>query len=268
MIPEVLHVLSRREENKDTFTLELTPKAPFVFQPGQFNMIYVPGFSEVAISISAGMSSKIVHTIRAVGAATKQLQKASPGAALGIRGPFGNSWPLKQADRSHTLFIAGGIGLAPLRPAIEQLAGTATERASLGLFTDVYYGARSPEDLIFHEDLKRWSTLPNFRVLVSVDRADRSWNGHVGVVTSLMRSAPSGSKIAMVCGPEVMMRFAAMKLTELGLKNPDIFLSTERNMKCAIGICGHCQFGPDFICKDGPIFNYDRIGERLKVREL
>lgn len=276
MIPSVFEIQRRADQTSDTFNLELVStelSERFSYKPGQFNMLFVPGFGEVAISISGSVGNCVLHTIRAVGPTTQALQRMTPGSQIGLRGPFGRPWPIEDHLEAHVVFVAGGIGLAPLRPAILALEAVAQRRSEMGLKTLLFYGARTPEDMIFAEDRARWSKIDGFEVETIVDAADSKWNGRVGVVTGLMenlknRLAGSLPKVAMMCGPEIMMRFSAQKLLGHGFEAKNLFLSAERNMKCAVGFCGHCQYGPHFICKDGPVFDYDRLGELLRVREL
>ena len=272
LVPEPWTVTDVHPENADTVTLEIAPPLPRLieFRPGQFNLLYVPGYGEVAISISGDPSvrDRLAHTIRAVGPATYALSEVDVGDGLGVRGPFGAPWPIAGDD--HVVIVAGGIGLAPLRPLIYALAAAADERFTAGLTTTVYYGARTPNDRIFLDELDGWSALPGWTVAVIVDHADREWEGPVGVVTSLMKQplvAPART-VAMTCGPETMMRFVALRLAELGVATNRIHVSIERNMKCAVGFCGHCQLGPLFICKDGPVLTFDRVEPLWRVREL
>ena len=206
-----------------------------------------------------------MHTTRIVGTVTKALGKLRPGDGLGVRGPFGSGWPLEQVAGRDVVVVAGGIGLAPLRGALQLLLRHREQLGGLVLL----YGVRTPEDILYRRDLERWSK-GGLQVYVTVDRATGSWLGHVGVVTSLISHAPFDAvhAVAMVCGPEVMMRYTVLELQKRGISEERIFLSMERNMKCAIGFCGHCQFGPEFICKDGPVFRYDRIKSWLGIREL
>lgn len=269
MVPELLPIKMRRKELADTFTIELDPgKTGFHFQPGQFNMLYVFGVGEVPISISGDPTrpGKLVHTIRNVGAVTDALSKLKKGDQVGVRGPFGSAWPVIEADGHDVVIIAGGIGLAPLRPAIEYVLAN---REHFGRFV-ILYGARSPEDVLYMKQLQQWRGRLDTYVDVTVDHAGRDWAGNVGVVTRLIGRAdfdPHHTKV-MICGPEIMMRFTIKELMGQGMSKDDIFVSMERNMKCAIGHCGHCQFGGHFICKDGPVFAYSQIEDLLQVRGL
>jgi NAD(P)H-flavin reductase len=269
MLPEPFCIQKRQSETPDTFTLEIQPAKidqAFGFAPGQFNMLYIFGVGEVPISICADPRSKsLMHTTRAVGPVTLAMSKLRRGDILGVRGPFGSSWPFEEVDGRDVVVVAGGIGLAPLRGALHQLVRC---RKKLGNLVFLY-GARTPDDILYRRELELWRHR-GLQIDVTVDRATSSWLGHVGVVTTLIQRAPfdSGNVIAMVCGPEVMMRYAVFELQKRGVSATSIFLSMERNMKCAVGFCGHCQFGPEFICKDGPIFRYDRIANWFGIREL
>jgi NAD(P)H-flavin reductase len=269
----VLHpVTGVSRETRDTFTLELAPRPgqrevdPFL--PGQFNMLYAFGAGEAPISISGDEANRaaLVHTIRVVGNVTGALRSLRAGDVVGVRGPYGTPWPLDAAANGDVLVIAGGIGLAPLRSAIYHLLA---HRANYGRVV-VLYGTRTPEDLLYRRELERWRGRLDVDVHVSVDRAPRGWHGNVGVVTTYIRKAQFDPErtTALVCGPEVMMRMAALELERAGVGAARIFLSLERNMKCGIGLCGHCQLGPVFVCAEGPVLPYERVRRLLATREV
>ena len=258
-------------ETDDTFTLELNRADGadgFSFGAGQFNMVYVFGVGEIPISISGDPASagKLVHTTRAVGTVTKAMDTLKKGNVLGIRGPYGTPWPMEYAEGADVVFVAGGIGLAPLRPALYHVL---SRREKFGKVV-LLYGTRTPEDILFRNELERWRSRFDLDVFVTVDRALRPWKGNVGVVTALIPKAPFDphSAVAMICGPEVMMRYTALELHKRGVPESDIFVSMERNMKCGIGLCGHCQFGPTFVCKDGPVFSYTRVKNLMPKWEI
>ncbi|MBX3515632.1 MAG: FAD/NAD(P)-binding protein [Rhodospirillales bacterium] len=262
-----------RRELADTFTLTLDPPAEAAdaaaaFQPGQFNMLYVFGCGEVPISISgaAGEGGRLKHTIRAVGAVTRALQRLRAGDVVGVRGPFGAGWPIDDAAGSDVVIVAGGIGLAPLRPAVEAILHA---RERYGRFI-VLYGARSPEDILFARDLGRWSSRLDTFVDVTVDRAAGAWRGNVGLVTALIARVGLEAEhtVAFLCGPEAMMRFAVGALAKRGVEASRTYLSLERNMKCGVGLCGRCQLAGQFVCRDGPVFRLDRTPNVFQVREL
>jgi len=271
MQPVPYRVERFERETHDTFTLELKPDdgaARSAFSPGQFNMLYVFGIGEVPISISSdpGDAESIKHTTRVVGTVTRAMHGLTPGETMGVRGPFGNHWPLEPAGGKDVVIIAGGIGLAPLRPALYDLLAHRRRYRRIVLL----YGTRTPADILFKRDLKTWRSHFDLEVYVTVDRSMGAWLGNVGVVTRLIPRAPfdPSNATAFICGPEVMMRFTVEALQHRGIPNKNIFVSMERNMKCGTGFCGHCQYGPHFICKDGPIFRYDRIASIFAKEEI
>jgi NAD(P)H-flavin reductase len=235
--------------------------------PGQFNMLYAFGIGEVPISLSGqGRGDELIHTVRAVGAVSRAICGSKRGTVLGVRGPFGTTWPLDEVKGRDIVIIAGGVGLAPLRPAVHAVLAN---RRSFGR-ASLLVGARTPADMIFVKELERWTARDGLDVHTTVDSADAAWRGHVGVVTQLIPRAgfrPSES-VALVCGPDVMIRFAVGELERTGISRDRIYISMERNMKCAIGLCGRCQFGPSFICKDGPVFAYSDVAPLLAIREV
>jgi NAD(P)H-flavin reductase len=269
MIPVLFRTRAVRKETGDVVTVELTPPtAGFPFVPGQFNMLYAFGVGEIPVSISGDPQKPeiLVHTLRAVGAVSKAIATAKKGSALGVRGPFGNPWPLTQVRGKNVLIVAGGVGLAPIRPAIYHFLSHRDEYATVTLL----YGARTPQDLLYANELQRWRGRFDLSLDISVDTSGRDWKGRVGVVTKLIAKATPqpANTVAFVCGPEIMMRFTLRELQTAGLRDEDIFITMERNMKCAVGFCGHCQFGPAFVCKDGPVFRYDRIRSLFPLREI
>jgi len=273
MVPQPYRVRRKLREMQDVVTLELEPTAPdgevaLSFAPGQFNMLYAFGAGEVPISISGDPAPKraLAHTVRDVGAVTGAIARLRRGDVLGLRGPFGSTWPVENALGNDVVLVAGGIGLAPLRPAIYWLMAHRERYGRLILL----YGSRSSQEMLYPRELRRWRSRSGLEVEMAVDRGTEEWRGHVGVVTKLISrtSLDPLNTVAMVCGPEVMMRFAVQELQNQGLVPERIFISVERNMKCAIGTCGHCQFGAAFVCKDGPVFRYDRIQFFFNKREV
>lgn len=271
MVPRPFRIEKRSEETTDTFTVELMPLddgPTLAFTPGQFNMLYVFGKGESALSISGDPANPrtLVHTIRAVGTVTRGAQALGPGAVVGIRGPFGTPWPVEEAKGKNVLVIAGGIGLAPLRPVIYHVLKRRTEYQQATLL----YGARTPSDMLYRSQLRRWRARFDFEAHVTVDSAQKDWRGHVGVVPGLipLGRPEAGTTVVMICGPEIMMRFTVRDLLDRGIPPEHIYVSMERNMKCAVGHCGHCQLGPEFVCRDGPVFPWSRIQPRLAIREL
>jgi NAD(P)H-flavin reductase len=269
MLPVGYRVASSNRELGDTWTVELEPaggEALPPFAPGQFAMLYAFGAGEVPISVShVHAGERLVHTVRAVGPVTRAICEAEPGDQLGVRGPFGNAWPLAEAKGGDVVVVSGGIGLAPLRPVLEEIV---SDRASYG-HVSLLHGARAPEEMLFPADLRRWQAA-QIAVETTVDAAPAEWGGRVGLVTKLIPLAEfeSDRTTALVCGPEVMMRFVAKALGDRGVPAGRIHISMERNMKCAVGHCGHCQLAQTFICKDGPVFPYSVMAPLMAVREL
>jgi NAD(P)H-flavin reductase len=241
--------------------------AGYTFRPGQFNMLYVPGVGEVAISVSSDPAepTRLRHTIRVVGTVTRAIARRKPGDKLGVRGPFGTAWPVERFRGQDMIVAAGGLGLAPLRPVLYHLM---RHRADYGRVT-VLYGARTPNDLLYANEYDAWRTA-GIAVQVTVDVGSPDWRGAIGFVTAPLASVPldAARTAVFTCGPEVMMRFIASGALKRGVAPERVFVSMERNMNCAVGLCGHCQFGPAFVCKDGPVFSFDRLRALLFVENL
>jgi NAD(P)H-flavin reductase len=269
MVPTSFEVVEKRQDTADVWTLELEADSgqPFEFQPGQFTMLASGGAGEVPISISGDPDrpERLVHTVKAVGLATEAICAAEPGRVLGVRGPFGRPWPVDQVDGADVVIAAGGIGLPPLRPAILRLLARRERYGRLLLL----YSGRSPDELLFTDELEEWSRR-GVEVMVTVDAAGEDWDGHVGVVTRLVRHAKleGDGLVVMSCGPELMMRFLVAALTAQGIGADRVYISMERNMQCAIGRCGHCQLGPTLVCRDGPVYRWPEVSPWLAIREL
>jgi NAD(P)H-flavin reductase len=269
MVPEPFALIAKRQDTVDTWTLELEPRSgvPLRFDCGQFTMLSAGGAGEVPISISGDPAApeRLVHTVRAVGLATRAICEAEPGRALSVRGPFGDPWPVKDLHGADVVVAAGGIGLAPLRPALLELMG---HRECYGRLV-LLYGGRTPDQLLYPGELAEWSER-GLEVLITVDSAGPEWLGHVGVVTRLIRRAEldPAATAAMLCGPEVMMRFTVAALVDRGVRSDRIYASMERNMQCGIGHCGHCQLGPTLVCRDGPVYRWSELEPWLAIREL
>jgi anaerobic sulfite reductase subunit B len=266
--PRPFRVARRQRETHDTWTLALEPLdgKPLSGRPGQFMMLYAFGVGDVPISISGDPAGPLVHTVRAVGAVTETICDAAPGGVIGVRGPFGNGWPVDAAAGNDVVFVAGGIGLAPLRPALYDILSRRGDYGELSLL----YGSRTPADLLFDRELEVWRNRSDLQVDVTVDSVEGDWPGKVGVVPNLVATArfTPASTIAFVCGPEIMMRFTARALLDRGVPPEHIYVSLERNMQCGLGHCGHCQLGPTLICRDGPVYRYDEVEALMAVREL
>jgi NAD(P)H-flavin reductase len=257
-------------ETPGVFTYDLAfddPNARYRFQPGQFNMLYLPGVGEVAISVSSDPAEpqNLRHTIRVVGSVTQAIARLQPGAKIGVRGPFGTAWPVESCRGQDVIVAAGGLGLAPLRPAIYHLIRHRTEYGRV----TVLYGARTPGDLLYTNEYDAWRAA-GLDVQVTVDVGSETWRGSIGFVTTLLAKLPLDATrtTAFTCGPEVMMRFIAAGAVGRCVPAERVFVSMERNMNCAVGLCGHCQFGPTFVCKDGPVFPFDRVRELLLVENF
>ncbi|HEY7343983.1 MAG TPA: FAD/NAD(P)-binding protein [Gaiella sp.] len=269
MVPVAHRVVSRVQETTDTWTLELEPLGERIRpRAGQFDMLYAFGVGEVPISTSGDHDGdgRLTHTIRAVGAVTRALCALEPGAVVGVRGPFGTEWPLDEATGGDLVVVAGGIGLAPLRPAVRHALARRDDYGAVS----VLVGARTPQDLLFVHELEAWRGRLDVEVDVAVDAAAPGWHGRVGLVTTLIPGAvidpPRAS--ALVCGPEVMMTFVVRALVGRGVPLERIWVSMERNMRCAVGHCGHCQLGPTLICRDGAVFPAAAMTRLMEVREL
>ena len=268
MRPRRYRVAARREDSVDTATLTLAPIDEVLPDalPGQFFMLWAFGIGEVPISLGGRLSGgRIEETIRAVGPVTNALVAASEDAVVGVRGPFGTAWDVDVARGGDLLVVAGGMGLVPLRPALQAALDQRHEFRRMSIVV----GARTPGDLLFRDELDAWAQVPGVQVVLTVDHADRSWPGPVGVVTEVLDRVETepGETVALVCGPEVMMRFTVQALLGLGVAPQSIQLSLERNMKCAIGHCGHCQLGGNFVCLDGPVFDHEAAAPLLRTRE-
>jgi anaerobic sulfite reductase subunit B len=268
VLPARYQVTGRLIETHDTVTLDLRPVDRPIppHQPGQFTMLYAPGVGEVPVSISGtGPGEVLVQTVRAVGAVTRALCGCRPGRMIGVRGPYGTDWDVASAAGGDLLIVAGGIGLAPLRGAL--LAALGHRDAYRRIV--VLAGARSPQELIFVRDLGEWRR-GGADVELTVDGAAAGWGGHVGAVTQLLPRATvdPGRTTALVCGPEIMMRLTARELLALGVPAAGVRISLERNMRCGVAECGHCQLGPLLLCRDGPVVSYPVAAPLLAVREL
>lgn len=271
MVPRPFRLLENRAETHDVNTLVLVPadgQPCFSFLPAQIGMIGIPGLGEVPISFSSDPADEhhVAMTIRRAGAITAALLDLDVGDLVGMRGPFGTQWPLTPAKGKRVLFVAGGLGLAPLRSAVVSCLRMAEEFESLTLA----YGARSPSEMLFVDELARWGAHPSLRVLLTIDRPAPQWAGRVGFVDSLFDAglADPMHTIVMACGPDAMLETVGGQLVDRGTRPSDIWMTLERNMKCAIGLCGHCQFGPYFLCKDGPVMSWENVGRLYQIAEV
>jgi NAD(P)H-flavin reductase len=272
MLPVPYRVAGRVVETHDSVTLVLEPAGRPVpsFMAGQFMMLAVPGIGEVAISVSgspAAADGRLVHTVRAVGAVSRALHDAWPGTVIGVRGPFGTHWDAASAAGRNLVIVAGGVGLAPLRPLVLDVLGA---RGRFGRVVLVA-GARTPGEFLFRAELDDWAAhYGELEVELTIDQPAAGWDGTVGFVTEPLArlSLDPASTTAFLCGPEPMMRFCARILLGQGVAVHDIRVSLERNMQCGAGLCGHCQLGPLLLCRDGPVVDYAVAGPLLTVQEL
>lgn len=266
MVPAIHRVVARRQDLPDTvtITLEAPVRGGSVPAAGQFNMLWAFGVGEAPISLAGLDDGDVVHTIRSVGAVTAALCALDVGDEVGVRGPYGVGWDLDRAVGRDVLVIAGGLGLAPVRPIVTELLRRREEFGRVALLV----GARSPDQLLYPDEIESWAD-GDLDVRVTVDSAPPSWTGEVGVVTSLIGRVAVDPQVttAYVCGPEIMMRFCAPPLIERGVDPAELFLSLERNMHCAIGHCGHCQLGPHFVCTDGPVLPWTALAPSIRIRE-
>ncbi|MEM2906331.1 MAG: FAD/NAD(P)-binding protein [Candidatus Bathyarchaeia archaeon] len=265
-LPRPAQITEVIEENRNVKTYALkaldNSEGGITFKPGNFTILSLLGVGEAAFSVSSdpARTDGFENTVRRVGLVTSALFRLKPGDKVGFRGPYGNSWPLEKAVGMDLLIIGGGIGLAPLRPVIKHVA------KHRGLYGRIYllYGARTIGDMIFTREFSSWHKTPGMTLLLTVDEAPTSteWNGSVGVVTNLLDDVKvdPATTLAFVCGPEVMMKFSVEKLTRMGFPPGSIYVSLERRMKCGVAKCGHCQIGPKYVCRDGPVFSLAEIG--------
>lgn len=272
LVPEPAEIVEKRSFGPQihVFRLRLLDPAArprFDFLQGQFNMVYVPGVGEVAISISSDPDEETLeHTIRIVGRTTRVIDQLGIGDVLGLRGPYGSAWPLHDARWKDVLVVTGGLGCAPVTGAIDYMF---RRRANYGRIV-LLHGVKKPADMVHHDRFEAWRRDPGTTVLLTTDEPDRTWRDRTGVVTELFDEVEiePGRTMVFMCGPEVMMRYAVAHLRKRGVSLDRVFVSLERNMRCAVGLCGHCQLGPEFICKDGPIFPFSRVARFFGVRGL
>jgi len=262
-LPTPALVMEKIQETQTVFTLRLTlahnkTHDKFMFSPGQFNMLYLYGVGEVPISIVSDPNDPSVldHTIRTVGRVSQGLSRLQRGDFLGVRGPYGSAWPLDRAQNKDVVIITGGLGCAPVVSVINYIS---KRRNAYGRLT-IMQGVKLPSDLIWRESYQRWASEPNTEVYIAANQSEPDWPWHVGSVTELFSQINiTPNTIAMMCGPEGMMRACAQELLNRGVNEQDIYLSMERNMQCALGHCGHCQYGHFFVCKNGPIFSFNEL---------
>jgi len=259
-------IVEKRQETAgiETYRLKLvdeTVRQAYRFSAGQFNMVYAFGVGEVAISIVSDPDEPefLDHTIRAVGRVTKALARLHVGDRLGIRGPFGQGWPLEASQGKNVVIVTGGLGCAPVVGAIEYIFRRRKQYGSV----KILHGVKTPHDLLYRERFDAWRRHPDTEVLLTSDKPDKTWHYHVGVVTELFEqvAVDPARTVVLICGPEIMMRLGVPILMQRGIPAAAIYVSLERHMECGIGLCGHCQLGPYFLCKDGPVMSYDGVAQ-------
>jgi NAD(P)H-flavin reductase len=270
--PHAAHIAAVRPEVSGVTTYDLefddpNVAAAFRFKPGQFNMLYLPGYGESAISISSDPSRRktLSHTVRTAGNVTRALSRQNVGDHLGLRGPFGSSWPMTACRGDDVVIACGGIGLAPLRPAIYHILNHRDDYGRVILL----YGARTPGDLLYTGEYDAWRD-QQIEVDVTVDIGDANWRGQIGVVPVLFYRLrlKAGQTSILTCGPEIMIRFVVFEALARKVAPENIFVSMERNMSCAMGLCGRCQLGPYFVCKDGPVFDFRQVESYFNLEDL
>ena len=265
LLPESAVILKTKQQTYDTVTFTMAfvdeRQSQYSFHPGQFNMVGIFGIGEAPISISSepARQDSFDHTVRIVGNLTRNLRQMEVGDVVGVRGPYGSGWPLDKAVGKDVLVVAGGIGLAPLRPVVTHILANRSQFGSL----EILYGARTPQDLLYTDEFESWRSSADCTVSATVDTMPEGqrWDGQVGVVTTLYKEMKTRPKdtVVMMCGPQIMMKFGIIGLEKDGFSPDDIFVSLERRMKCGVGMCGHCQTGPAHVCKDGPVFQYSQL---------
>ena len=270
-MPHEAIILERIQEGPNLFTLRMKFTDPdiqdvYEFEPGQFNMLYLYGVGDVPISIvNDPLDSHIIdHTIRVVGRVTRGIDKLKAGDRIGLRGPYGRGWPMQQSKGKDIVIVTGGLGCAPVVSVINYIEQRREEYGRL----NIVQGVKHTADLIWQDRYDKWRQLPNTRVMLAADVGEALWPWHVGPVTSLFDQLmfnPDNVAV-MMCGPEGMMRVVCRHMLDKGVPDSQLFLSMERNMQCAIGHCGHCQYGSKFICKDGPVFSYDEVRKLFQTK--
>lgn len=268
LIPLKSTIVKIRPEIRNVVTYYVKlPEGVELPKPGQFNMLYIHGVGEVPISVSSISEDRVIaHTVRFIGSVTNAFSTLKEGDFIGFRGPYGIGWPLDLAIGNDILLIGGGIGLPPLRPVIDVVN---SNRNLYGRLV-ILYGARTPDDLIYKYEYDRYTSIPNTELHLTVDNPTGEWRGNVGVVTNLIKTVnvDPNNTYAFICGPEIMMKFSVKELLKRGFKSNRIFLSLERRMKCGVGLCGHCQMGPYFVCMHGPVFPLWFISKYFGVDQI
>ena len=270
-VPARIVRVVRENSNTQTFRMEFIDdgiRDMYRFAPGQFNMVYVPGVGEAAVSISSdpAASGTLDHTIRVVGSVTRAIERLGSDGLIGLRGPFGNPWPVDLMENYDIVMVGGGIGLAPLKPVIHSVLNNRDRFGRVVLL----YGCRSPDDRVYATELEQWEEDRSIQVMVTVDNSAEGWTGPVGVVTNLLKRLRVNAErtMVLVCGPKILNRVAAWNFLQLHVPPQQVFVSLERNMNCGFGRCGHCQYGPYFVCTDGPVFCFSDVASIFAKEEI
>ncbi|MGC8777321.1 MAG: FAD/NAD(P)-binding protein [Candidatus Caldatribacteriaceae bacterium] len=261
-LPELVPIQEIIEETRDIKTFRLRRPPAFSYRPGQFAEVFVPGRGEAPFSITSSPTQEefLEFSIKRTGTVTETLHRLSPGDTVGIRGPYGNGFPVESLQGKNLLFVGGGIGLAPLRSLINYVLSP-THRKDFGTVS-ILYGARTPQDLVFRWELREWGKRKDLSLLITVDRGDSSWEGKVGLVPEVLKEMPvpdQSTYKSIVCGPPIMIKFTIKALLEMGFSPENIITTLEMRMKCGLGKCGRCNIGPYYVCKDGPVFSYEEL---------
>jgi len=258
-------IIDIKQESPTIKTFVLKPERKMKFQTGQFMEVAIPGFGEGPFTPSSNPNddNKLEFTIMNVGRVTKALHGMKKGDLVGVRGPYGKGYPLKEFEKKEILIVGGGVGLAPLRSLVYALFNDVAKYK--GLY--IKYGAKTPADLIYKDEIREWSGNGKSEVALTVDKGDNTWKGNVGLVTTILDNLKIdlANSVSVVCGPPIMMKFTTFKLSEIGYKPDQIYLSMEKNMSCGIGKCGHCRVGSYYACKDGPVFTYNKVKEYSNI---
>jgi NAD(P)H-flavin reductase len=263
-LPRIATIADVREETPDINTFVVTfddpePRESFTYLPGQFAEISVFGVGECPVGIASSPTRKgfLDFCVRAVGTVTNAIHDLDVGDKLGVRGPLGNSWPTKEIEGKDLLFIGGGIGLPPLRSLIQYVLDNRERYGAV----EIIYGARSPQDLVYKQELKQWDERPDIDLYVTVDVGDETWDGPVGFVPPFLReiNPSSENKVTFTCGPPIMIKLVVEALEEMGYADADIITTLEMKMKCGVGKCGRCNIGDLYICRDGPVFTFEQL---------
>lgn len=269
----VIKWIKKESRDTSTYALKILDKEiqkRFQYTPGQFNMLSIPGIGEAPISFSSAPSDHdMTHTVRVAGDLTTALSRLNAGDVIGLRGPFGRGWPLQEIYDRELLIIAGGLGIAPLRSVIREILKK-HGRNFCKKPPVIIYGSKTPKDILFRNEFPRYKDI--FDVFFTVNYADPEeyWKGETGIVTDVLKKITFNpiNSVVFMCGPESMMQASVRSVLMMGVPGEKIFFSLERNMNCGMGICGHCFFGPKFVCKDGPVFRYTEIEEFLRIQEI